>query len=70
MNKYAYHPYKLYCDLCEAAELIETDFPEEVCFAEVLSAIAGKFSEEGTTHEQNNFLNAIKELYTKRITSL
>ncbi len=69
MNKYADHPYKLYCDLCEAAELIETDFPEEVCFAEVLSAIAGKFSEEGTTHEQNNFLNAIKELYTKHTTS-
>ena len=65
MNKYTDNPYHFYSDLCEAAELIETRWPEDSAFAEVLAAIAGRFSEEGSTRQQERFLRQIKQLHTR-----
>lgn len=65
MNKYDNEPYRFYNDLCEAAELIEKRWPTDSAFAEVLCAIAGKFSEEGSTSEQESFLTEIKQLHTR-----
>ena len=64
MNKYDNEPYKFYNDLCEAAELIQQRWPTDSAFAEVLCAIAGKFSEEGSTSQQDEFLRQIKQLHT------
>ena len=67
MNKYDNKPYQFYSDLCEAAELIQQRWPEHVAFAEVLAAIAGKFSEEGSTTDQDRFLDKVQQLYTKTV---
>ena len=67
MTKYTDRPYMFYSDLSEAAEEIITRWPEHAACAEVLCAIAGKFSEEGSTTEQDRFLEQVKQLHTKTV---